>query len=437
MLVEIRHTPAAPLLTTAPGDRRLYSRARFIDRQVLNARRYLDGLALLEPEEFGTEAVQPTIAHIRAANVLVRDLHAALARDVTEMSRVGAALKADPGAAPAGFLHLKDRVYLQTQEAEKLLAFYRGIFTQRTGPFGGKLRGVDRIARNCYQAVWMGLGRALSVPAPQPFAYLEDGNGPATYRRGVRLSKLGKRPNPFPLVKVPQHRLHNPWTLGAIPHEVAHNLQNDLGLWEDMPKRIAARMRAKLPPEAIAVWTRWHKESFADLAGCLLIGPAYVESLIDVVGRTKSRTAHFNPEGVHPTPLLRVPLNCSLLRRMGFQAEARAFETAWNRIYPPALRRNLPRPFRDTVEAGTTLMVQAICYDPLPQLGNRALAQVVSFGHRDVAFVTEAAHRLARGENTGVLPERHLIAAARLAISRKGADPAAISRNFYATLQRV
>ncbi|WP_417807082.1 hypothetical protein [Thioclava sp.] len=437
MKLDIQHIPQAPTPSKVPVDAARYSRTRFLDRQVLNARRYLEGLALLDPEEFGDTALQPSSAHIKAANSLVLDLRRALMRDVNEMRRLCASLKAQPERNVDAFLNLKERNYLQTQEAERLLAFYRGIFTQRTGPFGNQLRAVDRIARNCYQAVWLGLGKARSFPAPQPFAYVEDGNGPATYRRGVRLTKLGKRPNPFPLVKIPQHRLHNPWTLGAIPHEVSHNLQNDLGLWKDLPVHIARRMQGQVPKQAIAVWRRWHKETFADLAGCLLIGPSYVESLIDVVGRTKKRTANFNDEGVHPTPLLRVPLNCLLLRRVGFAAEAQAFEQAWNKIYPTTLRRSLPAEFRDSFDTASELMVQAICFDPFAQLGNRALVDVVRFGPRDVEFVKEAAHRLERGDNTGVLPERHLIAAARRAISRKGADPGTISRNFYATLQRV
>ena len=39
-----------------------------------------------------------------------------------------------------------------------------------------------------------------------------------------------KQLNPFPLVQLPYHRLVNPWTLGAVMHEVSHNLQTDLGL---------------------------------------------------------------------------------------------------------------------------------------------------------------------------------------------------------------
>ena len=56
------------------------------------------------------------------------------------------------------------------------------------------------------------------------------GFSPATFRRNLPLRRLGRQLNPFPLIQLPYHRLVNPWTLGAVLHEVSHNLQNDLGL---------------------------------------------------------------------------------------------------------------------------------------------------------------------------------------------------------------
>lgn len=411
----------------------LYTPRRFLRRQRLNAERYLAGLKLLDAAAFGTPPVAPSAAHVKAANGVLREARAALQSDVAALRRLEAL------STPRGidaFLKLKGKTYRQTQEFEKLLAFYHGIFEQRRGPFGALLLPVDRIARDCYQAVWLGLGKARSIPAPTPFAYVEDGKGPATYRRGVRLTALGRRQNPFPLVKIPQHRLQNPWTLGAIPHEVGHNLQNDSGMWPVVPRTIRRTMADRLDPAAIDIWARWHKESYADLLGILLIGPAYIESLIDVVGKTRRMTAMFNPSGVHPTPLLRVPLNCALLRRIGFVDEANAFENTWHRLYPKTLRQKLPAAFRDTFNEGARLIVDAICFQPADAYGGKRLVDVVRFSRKDNGFVHEAAERLASGENTGVLPERYLIAAARLAIGFPHADPVVITRNFYDTLGR-
>ena len=415
------------------GGRILYTHRQFLNRQRLNAERYVNGLKLLDSTAFGSPPVAPSAAHIKAANSVLHEARTALQSDVAALRRFEAS--STPHGIDA-FLRLKGKTYRQTQELEKLHAFYYGIFEQRRGPFGALLLPVDRIARDCYQAVWLGLGKARSIPAPPPFAYVEDGKGPATYRRGVRLSVLGRRQNPFPLVKIPKHRLQNPWTLGAIPHEVAHNLQNDLCMWSVVPRTIRRIMADRLDPTAIDIWARWHKESYADLAGVLLIGPAYIESLIDVVGKTRRQTAMFNPSGVHPTPLLRVPLNCALLRRIGFVEEADAFENTWHRLYPKALRRKLPAAFRDTFNEGARLLVDAICFQPANAYGGKRLVDVIRFSHKDNVFVQEAAERLISGENTGVLPERYLIAAARLAIGFPQADPVVITKNFYDTLGR-
>ena len=432
----LREAPGT--LPAKGGLAELYSPAAFVRRQVANAERYLAGLRPFGDTEFGTDAAAPSAAHIRAANRLLGEIRAKLSGDVGKMRALAAGIARSSGAH--GFeplLRMKDQTYLQTHEAERLLAFYRNMFGQRRGPFGQQMLPMDRIARDCYQVVWIGLGKARSIPAPPPFCYVEDGYGPATFRRGVLLSSLGKRANPFPLVKVPQHRLQNPWTLGAVPHEVAHNLQNDLGLWEIVPKRIAAAMEGKVPESAIDIWIKWQKETYADLAGVLLIGPAYVESLIDVVAKSTRATASFNPDGVHPTPLLRVAINCHLLRRIGFVAEAAAFEATWAKIYPKALMQAFPEPFRKSFDRGCDLMIHAICFQPEEAYGGRALTEVVKFTAKDATMVREAAHRLVRGENTGILPERFLIAAARTAFRTAQAKAPTITRNFYLALGRA
>src|SRR5207253_10522602 len=111
------------------------------------------------------------------------------------------------------------------------------------------LLSCDRIALNCYQATYLNVGEAKSLPAPPPFSYMRTGFSPATYRRGIPLRKLGQQLNPFPLVQLPYHRLVNPWTLGAALHEVSHNLQSDLGLGQAAPRAIAHRpLKSALRP---------------------------------------------------------------------------------------------------------------------------------------------------------------------------------------------
>ena len=236
-------------------------------------------------------------------NVLLKQVSAGQGPAIRQLERDGAAALQQPDATSLGaFARAKDRVQAQTQLTEKVWMFYFNLFDQRTGPFRDQLLAMDRIALDCYRACYMGLGKARSIPTPPPMAYVEAGYGPATYRRGVKLTKLGKRANPFPLVKLPYHRLVNPWSLGAVPHEIGHNLQNDLSLWPVAPHP------DRRSPHGGGNSARRHQGletlaqgDYADLIGALLIGPTYVTSLFDIVGKAPERVALFSASGVHPT----------------------------------------------------------------------------------------------------------------------------------------
>jgi hypothetical protein len=293
------------------------------------------------------------------------------------------------------------------------------------------------MALDCYQVAYTGLGTARSIPAPPPFAYMRTGFSPATYRRGIPLRRLGQQINPFPLIQLPYHRLVNPWTLGAVLHEVSHNLHNDLGLERAVPQQIAKRLlQAGHSRFVAAVWSRWNRETFADLSGLLLGGPAVVASLMDVVGRSPSATLSYTPRAPHPTPYLRTFLSIELLQRMGFTDEAAQFRRAWMRMYPNPGADNLPLALLADFPDAIQVVVDAVCYQPYPTLGNKALAEVIRFAPKEQQMVEEAAQRLAAGNDPGVVPERFLIGAARCALDQRLASPAAITENFYKELAR-
>src|SRR2546421_155082 len=137
--------------------------------------------------------------------------------------------------------------------------------------YGAWLLSCDRIAFACYQCASMGLGAARSIPAPPPFSYMRTGFSPSTFRRGIPLQRLGQQLNPFPLIQLPYHRLVNPWTLGAVLHEVGHNLHSDLALDRVIPRNVARALVAGGCGRFVAAtWTRWNRELFADLSGLLL-----------------------------------------------------------------------------------------------------------------------------------------------------------------------
>ena len=183
----------------------------------------------------------------------------------------------------------------------------------------------------------------------------------------------------------------NPWTLGAVLHEVSHNTQSDLGLSRAVPLAIARTLlRAGLGREVARVWVRWNRETWADLAGLLLGGPCIVASLMDVVGRSPQITYHFDPKGVHPTPYLRVLISVELLRRMGFQAEADQYARAWTTIYPGPREGTFPKEILATAPRAIPLIVDALCYRPFGEIGNKTLAEVYRFGQKEQRMIRNA-----------------------------------------------
>ncbi|HEX5165617.1 MAG TPA: hypothetical protein VFV93_09500 [Thermomicrobiales bacterium] len=430
-------TPARPVLGE-PANAPAAALDDFLRAQAVNVSQHAAALRPFRADEFGSGPEAPSSAHIQAANDLIdrmRQSLLALSQLVQRSAQMSAA--APDSRSFNDLLTQKDRAGDRVKSVERVWDFYLELFGQRQSRYAGWLLGADRIAIDCYQAVYTGLGRAQPVPSPLPFAFMATGFTPATFRRGVPLTKLVQQNNPFPIVEIPFHRLVNPWTLGAIHHEVSHNLQNDLGLWTEVPRRIGRRLRqAGIDSKVAMTWSTWNKEIWADLCGLLLGGPAVVASLIDVVAVAPSRALSFNPTGVHPTPYLRTLINLELLNRMGFTDEAAAYRALWDRLYPDPRGGHLPAAIMDSFDEAHRIVVDEICYTPYARLGNKRLAEVVSFNTTHDAMTREAGERLARGADPGVVPVRFLVGAARWALDRRLATPYALTKSFYDALVR-
>jgi hypothetical protein len=251
------------------------------------------------------------------------------------------------------------------------------------------------------------------------------------------LRRLGRQLNPFPLVQLPYHRLVNPWTLGAMLHEVSHNLQSDLGLNKAVPVALGRRLLEEdCPPAVVQTWVRWNREIYADLSAALLGGPAVVGSLFDVIGRAPRTVVSYNPRGPHPTPWFRAYISTELLRRMGFTEEAERYESLWSKIYPDPRTGTLPKAMVDTFARANPAVVDTLCFREYAQLGRRSLASTITFGAKEHQMTLEAAERLAAGTDPGIIPARFLIASARTALDKGLARPGVITRNFYTELAR-
>lgn len=431
-LTDGRHRPKD---TTAASPHNPVAR-RWVRAQVVNARRHLSRLTPFKREYYGTGIARPKEANIQAANALLRRERSKQKRRVDALGQTGqAAEQTLDQARLTRFATSRDRVALGTRQTEGIWHFYDNLFGQRKGAMAKELAAMDRIALDCYQSCYMGLGRAQSLPTPPPMAYMEPATGPATYRRGVVVPKLSRRANPFPLVRLPFHRMMNPWSLGAVPHEIGHNLHADLKLWTTTPRIIRKALAQRGKSTATQdIWAKWHKEIYADLIGVLLIGPYYVESLLDVVGKSPRRVAKFRAGSVHPTSYVRPFISTQLLRRIGFTKKAQAYDAGWRRIYEPSVTRRLPAALWADFPAVAAAVVDVLCFKQMNAYGGKSLSQVVRFRPQDMITVREAAERLAKGTNPGIAPSRFFICAARDALDRRLAPPDQIARNFYTAL---
>lgn len=406
--------------------------------QAINVRRHAAALRPFRDGEFGTGPSAPSAGHLQAVNALITSLRDGLLKmtnGVTE-SIAHAASQPSAGNLQRAMVR-KARAHDWVRGIEKVWDFYFELFGQRQGRYGEWLLGCDRIAMDCYQVAYTGVGIAKSIPAPPPFCYMRTGFAPATWGRGIRMRRLGRQLNPFPIIQLPYHRLVNPWTLAAVLHEVSHNLQSDLGLSRDVPRAMASRLLKAGVGESVAMtWVRWNREMFSDVCAALLGGPGMVASIMDVVGREPRVVLAFNPEGVHPPPYFRILISVEVLRRMGFPDDAEQYRRAWLRIYPDPRAGSLPANLIETFPEAVRVAVDTMAWRPFAALGNRSLAQVFRFAQKDQRMIEEAGQRLAAGTDPGIVPERFLIGAARLALDRRLARPGVIAENFYKELAR-
>jgi hypothetical protein len=404
--------------------------------QSINVTRHSAALRPFKIDEFGTGAEAPTAGHLQAVNQLITGLRSGLLKISGGVSKAAKITEQDLSTSRLqDLMRKKARAHHWVRAIEKIWDFYFELFGQRQTRYAKWLLSCDRIGLDCYRASYLGLGIARTIPAPPPFSYMATGFSPATFRRGIPLKRLGKQLNPFPLIQLPYHRLVNPWTLGAVLHEISHNLQNDLGLSRDVPKKVGLTLlRAGVSRQVAQTWVRWNREMFADMSGMMLGGPCFAGSLMDILAREPETVSHFSPRGPHPTPYLRMLINTELLRRMGFESEGRQYRKAWKQIYPAPHTGSIPPALLKSFEEVCPIAVDAMCFQPYRSMGNRSLAKVLNFGNKEQQMIEEAAQRLAAGVDPGIIPERFLIGAVRMALDRRLARPEVLTKNFYRAL---
>lgn len=314
----------------------------------------------------------------------------------------------------------------ELDRARRLFGMFYEVFAQRGTSYGPSLAAHDAIAEDCYRAVRQAAPRIFSGPLLKPVCYMEHGYSPATMRRGVQLSRLLGESNPFPLIRIPWDR-DQPWQ-SVFLHEVAHNLQADLGIWQENRQALVRRlMGSARSPFLASVYGRWHKEIFADLAALLLGGPAAAWGMADFLAHPQPRTMTYRPGGAHPTAYLRVYLLAEMLRRMGFQDAATRLLRVWQGLYRSKAGHRIPAPLMRSAPRLIPEVVDEIAFQTRRNLAQRALVDIIPFTRDDEAAIREGALRLA-ASRASELPARHVVSAAHYALEQGRIAPQRLAR---------
>jgi hypothetical protein len=383
-------------------------------------------LVALTPEDVGLRAEDrpyaPQPEHFASANRRLRAIDRDVKKRLRDLEKLG------PNSGTDDWLLAMALVERELDRARRAFGLFFEVFAQRGTTFAPALAAHDAIARDCYAAVHAAAPTTFKGPLVPPLTYLEHGYSPATMRRGVTLSRLLGEANPFPLIRIPYDR-DRPWQ-AVFLHEVAHNLQADLGLWVQNRDAVTQRLgEMHTPPLAISIFGRWHKEIWADIAACLLGGPIVAWGLAHFLAHPADKVMTYRPGGPHPTGYLRVLILVEMLRRMGFPQDAVKLSTVWKRLYDPRRGHRIPGVLLAEAKRAIPALVDEMAYQPRRALAERTLASVIPFRREDEAAIRRGGVLLAESRIPADLPPRFLVGAAWYAIEA-GAD----TRGLYKLL---
>jgi hypothetical protein len=356
----------------------------------------------------------PSAAHFRAAHKQL----AAIERTIHRRLAI-----ADRQAVPTYEDRLLSMAMIEREidRARRAFGLFFEIFAQRGTVYAPALAAHDVIGIDCYHAVMQGLPGVFQGPLLAPVTYMEHGYSPATVRRGISLTRLLGDSLPFPIIRIPWDR-DKPWQ-PVFLHEVSHNLQADLRIWEDVRHDVVRRLtEGQFQPAAIATFARWHKEIFADLAALLLGGPAAAFGMAEFMAHPSDKVMTYRPGGAHPTGYFRLLIQVEMLRRMGFQRDGDTLNEVWRTLYDPSRGARIPAWLTKAAPRAIPAVVDEIAFQPRRNLAEKSLASVIRFTPDDQQAIQRGAFDLRAGRPPLGLPPRHVVSACRYALEQ-GADP--------------
>jgi hypothetical protein len=372
----------------------------------------------------------PSAAHFRAANQRLATIDKQISRRLGHLEQIW---QAESKQRVLIDIALVER---EIDRARRAFGLFFEIFSQRGSAFAPVLSAHDVIAEDCYRAVRQAAPQIFRGSLLKPLCYMEHGFSPATMRRGVLLNRLLGEPNPFPIVRIPWDR-DNPWQ-AVFLHEVSHNLQADLGIWQENRQAVVRRViRSSGDPGLTRIYGLWHKEIFADLAAILLGGPAAAWGMATFLAHPAPRTMTFRPGGAHPTAYLRVHILAEMLRRLGFDEDATRLARVWNDLYNPRRVNRLPPRLLMTSSQIIPEVVDEIAFQTRRNLAQRSLADIIRFDLENERNIRVGAKVLGRGGMPQELPPRHLVSAASYALADGRIEPRLLANRVINRLNEL
>ncbi|GAB3352611.1 hypothetical protein [Lysobacter tyrosinilyticus] len=316
----------------------------------------------------------------------------------------------------------------EMDRARRLFGMFYEVFSQRGTSFGPALAAHDTVAFDCYRVIRDTAPQIFRHAMLKPVCYMEHGYSPATFRRGVQLGRLLGEANPFPLIRIPWDR-DQPWQ-AVFLHEVAHNLQADLGIWQENRQAVQRRVMGEFrDPFLATVYGRWHKEIWADLAAICLAGPAAAWGMAEFLAHPSPRTLTYRPGGAHPTAYLRVHILGEMLRRLGFARDAVNLIRVWGDLYKPQRGHRMPAALLTSVSRIVPAIVDESMFQVRRNLAQRAVVDIIPFRRDEQAAILEGARLLGQGRADRVeLAPRHLVSAASYAMASGRMAPQRLAR---------
>ncbi|MBD2075948.1 hypothetical protein H6F86_19165 [Phormidium sp. FACHB-592] len=372
----------------------------------------------------------PSPAHFRAANRRLAKIDQETQRRLEQVKQTWKT------APPDRVLRDIALVEREVDRSRRAFGLFFEVFGQRGTTFAPALAAHDVIAVDCYAPIRQAAPALFRGPLLKPVCYMEHGFSPATMRRGIQLNRLLGEQNPFPIIRIPWDR-DNPWQ-AVFLHEVAHNLQADLGIWQENRRAVLERtLRFTGDPTVTRTYATWHKEIFADLAAILLGGPSAAWGMAVFLAHPAPRTMTFRPGGAHPTAYLRILILAEMLRQIGFGAEGDRLQRVWQTLYNPNRAHRIPATLLQTADTVIPQIVDEIAFQTRRNLGQKALVNIIPFSRDDERAIQAGARQLVQGRVPTELPPRFLVGASSYALATGQTSPRQLSQRVITHLTRL